>query len=190
MARGRTSTIKRLDEPVQEEVNRLVRAGWTIDEITDQLKQLGAQVSRSAVGRYVKGARESMEMYREGQELAKMWLDKLGTDPQGDVARLVPQMLLAVALKTVSQMTEPGAEGEVAKPVKPQDVMLLAKAVKDISASTKDTFVIDKARAEARAQAQRELLAEQSAKLDAVAKRQGVTDLTREAIRRELGITV
>lgn len=188
MARGRQSSIQRLDEPIQAEVNRLVRSGWTIDEIRAELVQLGAQVSRSAVGRYVKSARHSMETYRQGQEVAKVWLDKLDADPQGDVARLLPEMLRALAFSTLTQMGEDRGDGAPAKPVKPMDVMLLAKAIKDLSGTSKDAFAIERARVDARNAARRELLAEQSAKLDAVARAHGVTDETRAAIRRELGI--
>lgn len=185
MARGRPSTISRLEEPVQAEVNRLVRAGWTIDEIRAALAELGEQVSRSAVGRYVKSARESMEVYRQGQEVAKVWLDKLEADPQGDVARLLPEMLRAVAFSTLSQM---GQGGEQAKAVKAMDVMLLAKAIKDLSGTTRESFAIDKARREAAAQARRELLEEQKAKLDQAVKGKGVTEETQAAIREALGI--
>lgn len=184
MARGRPSSITRLEEPLQAEVNRLVRAGWTIDDIKASLAELGADVSRSAVGRYVKSARESMETYRQGQEVAKVWLDKLESDPQGDVARLLPEMLRALAFSTISQM---GTEG--AKQVKPMEVMLLAKALKDLSGTTKDSFAIERARADARALAERELLAKQKASLDAVmSKTKGVTAETQAAIREALGI--
>ncbi len=185
MKAGRRSSIEQLPEPLQEEVNRLVRAGWKIDDIVEQLRSLGATVSRSAMGRYAKSARESMQVYREAQEVAKVWIEKLESEPQGDVARLLPEMLRALSFNVLSQM---GQGGDTAEPVKPMDVMLLAKAIKDLSATSKDAFAIDKARAEAREQGRKALLAEQQAKLDAAVKEKGVTQATRAEIRSLLGI--
>lgn len=187
MGRGSKHTIRRsaiagLDKEIQEEFHRLVREGWTIDGIRDALKALGAEVSRSAVGREVQHARKSMQVYAEAREISKSWLEKLDADPNGDVGRLMVQMLHALAFRTANGLQE--AE----KDPKPMDVMLLAKALKDLSGTHKDAFAIEKARAEAREAARRELLAEQAAKLDKVSRDRGVTDETRAAIRAELGI--
>lgn len=185
MARRRTITrnsITELDKSIQDEFHRLVREGWTIDGIRSALQQLGADVSRSAVGRAVLGARKSMQVYAEAREVSKSWLEKLDADPNGDVGRLMVQMLHALAFQTANDLQESD------KGAKPMDVMLLAKALKDLSGTHKDAFAIQKARAEAREAARRELLAEQAAKLDAVTKAAGVTDETRAKIRAELGI--
>ncbi|GKS96997.1 phage protein Gp27 family protein [Acidovorax sp. SUPP2825] len=128
---GRPSTVGKLPKALVEACNGLIRDGRTIDEILAALQQLGAEVSRSAVGRYVKGARESMEKYREAQEIAKVWVDKLEAEPSGDVARLLPEMLRTVAFQTLTQM------GESEKAAGAMDVMLLAKALKDIAGTSK-----------------------------------------------------
>lgn len=179
---GRRSTLTQLDEPIQAEVARLVRAGWTIDDIKAQLAQLGADVSRSAVGRHVKNAREVMKRYTDAQEISKGWAEQVRDEPNGDVARLLWQMLSGLAFKTVDDM------GVSTNPVKPMDLMLLSKMIKDLNASTKDGLSIAKTRAEAQAQAKRELLAEQASKLDAMPAAAGVTATTKAAIREALGI--
>ena len=46
--------MKRLPEKVREEIGRLREKGRTLDEILAYLKTLGAEVSRSALGRYTK----------------------------------------------------------------------------------------------------------------------------------------
>lgn len=182
---GRRSSIEQLPEPLREELSRQLKAGRTIDELVAHLQQLGAQVSRSAMGRYVKSANESLETYRQGQEMARVWLDKLESDPQGDVGRLLPEMLRAVAFSTLSQM---GEGGDKAKPVKPMEVMLLAKALKDLSGTQREAFAIERARREAREHARTELLAEQKAALAKAEKSKGVTADTRKAIHELLGI--
>ena len=45
--------MKRLPEKVREEIGRLREKGRTLDEIIAHLKALGAEVSRSSLGRYL-----------------------------------------------------------------------------------------------------------------------------------------
>ena len=135
---GRRSTVAVLPQEVVEEINRLIRDGCTIDEILRALSPLGVEdVSRSAMGRYVKSARESMEKYRQAQTVAKLWIDKLEAEPQGDVARLLPEMLRVVAFQTVSTM------GEAEAPTSAMEVMLMAKALKDIAGTTKTNIDVE-----------------------------------------------
>ena len=78
---GRQSTIKQLPEEIRERVDRMVRdESWTIDEVNEAIAELGAAAARSAVGRYVKSAREQMETYRKAQQIAKTWA-KSGGEP-------------------------------------------------------------------------------------------------------------
>lgn len=131
---GRKSTVAQLPREITEACNALIRDGHTIDQIVAALQSLGADVSRSAVGRYVKSARESMEKYRQAQEVAKVWVDKLEAEPSGDVGRLLPEMLRVVAFQTLTNMGESDAS------VGAMDVMLLAKALKDIAGTQKTSI--------------------------------------------------
>lgn len=175
---GRRSTVSRFPEPIVTQVNQLIRDGHTIDEIVATLQGMGADVSRSAMGRYVKSARESMEKYRQAQEVAKVWVDKLETEPTGDVARLLPEMLRAVAFQTLSTM------GEATDPVGSQDLMFLAKALKDVSSASRinvDTeLLLRKVRDQAKAAA---------AEVTQTIKKAGLSDETVQQIKaRILGI--
>ena len=131
---GRRSSIEQLPAELADLCHRLIREGRTIEDITDKLNELDADVSRSAVGRYVKSARESMEKYRQAQEVAKVWVDKLEAEPSGDVGRLLPEMLRVVAFQTLTSM------GESEQTVGAMDVMLLAKALKDIAGTQKTSI--------------------------------------------------
>lgn len=178
------SSITQLDPDIQAEVSRLVREGWTIDSIKTALAELGADVSRSALGRHVKDARQSMEAYSRAQEMSKVWMERLDAEPNGDVGRLLTGMLQAVAFKSIDEMAETEAED-----IDPKAVGVLAKALKDLSTTSKDAFAIARARKDARAQAQADLLAEQAKKLDAMPAAAGVTAATKAAIRDALGIS-
>lgn len=135
---ARKSTVAKLPKELIDACNGLIRDGHTIDDILTVLKSLGAEVSRSAVGRYVKSARASMEKYRQAQEVAKVWVDKLEAEPNGDVGRLLPEMLRVVAFQSLTQM------GESDEPAKAMDVMLLAKAIRDVAGTTKTHLEVEK----------------------------------------------
>lgn len=128
------SSITKLPKQVRESVDRAIRdQRATIDEIVSLIDEMGAEVSRSAVGRYVKSANEKMEQYRRAQEVAKTWIGKLEEDPKGDVGRLLSEMLRTVAWQTISNMD--GSEEKVA-----MDIMLLARAIKDMAGADKVTM--------------------------------------------------
>lgn len=127
------STIQQLAPSIKEAVDTAVREGRaTIDEIVQLIAGMGGDASRSAVGRYVKNARERMEDYRQATQVAAVWVDKLGSEPEGDVGRMLLEMLRVVAFKTIGDIQEAG----------PEDLMLLSKAMKDISSA--DKLIVDR----------------------------------------------
>lgn len=159
MATKRKSTIDLLDPRIQDEVNAAVKEGRaSIDEIVDLIKSMGGQASRSAVGRYVKNQSEKLEQFKQARETAKVWVEKLGNEPDGDVGRLLIEMLRVISYKTMSEMDEVG----------PQDIMLLGKAIKDLSSA--DKLMVD------REAAVRKLVAAQAAKVA-----EAVTNTVRQA---------
>ena len=48
----RTSKVRRLPPELREQLHAMLDAGHTLEEITAHLKALGADVSRSGLGRY------------------------------------------------------------------------------------------------------------------------------------------
>lgn len=134
---ARKSTIQQLDPRLREAIDGLLREGrHTLDDIIAKLAELNAgeaPVSRSALGRYAQRAEEQMKRYREAQEVAKVWVDKLESEPNGDVARLIPEMLRSVAFQTL------GSLGDREDSADAQEVMFLAKAVKDLASADKLT---------------------------------------------------
>lgn len=130
---SRPSTITQLDPRVKEVVDQAVREGrLTIDQIVRLITAEGEDASRSAVGRYVKNARERMEDYRQAQHIATVWVDKLGNEPNGDVGRLLLEMLRTVAFKSIGDI----------ETASPEDLMFLGKALKDIAGA--DKLVVDR----------------------------------------------
>lgn len=134
---ARKSSIQRLDQRLRGAVDELIRDGrFTLDDILAHLATLNGglpPVSRSALGRYAQRAEEQMARYREAQEVAKVWVDKLESEPDGDVARLLPEMLRSVAFQTL------GSLGDREDSADAQEVMFLAKAMKDLASTDKLT---------------------------------------------------
>jgi hypothetical protein len=184
----RRSSLERLPPELQDLYHRLLRSGCTIIEITDKLNELDADVSKSAVGRAVKGARAQMRQYREAQEVAGQWVTQLNEQPQGDVSALLTEMLKTVAYSTIASIGD-GSEAEVGKDGKPKapkamDIMLLAKAIRDLEASTKQSL-------ERREKIERQALERQTKAAEGVAKKQGMSNAHWEEIRAKfLGIDV
>lgn len=185
---GRRSSLERMPPELQDVYHRLLRAGCTIMEITDKLNELDADVSKSAVGRAVKGARAQMRQYREAQEVAGQWVNQLNEQPQGDVSALLTEMLKTVAYSTIASIgdgsdAELGKDGKPKSP-KPMDIMLLAKAIRDLEASTKQSL-------ERREKIERQALERQAKAAEQVAKKQGMSPEHWAQLRAQfLGIPV
>lgn len=171
---SRKSSVKGLDPRIREAVDAAIREGRaTIDDVVAIIRAMGADVSRSAVGRYKQRAEAQMQKYREAQEVAKVWIGKLQADPEGDVGRLLSEMLRTVAFQTVGDM-----EAAV-----PEDLMFLARALKDLASA-------DKLTAERILKVRQETLKEAAKEVQKVAVQAGLSDETAELMRKKiLGVT-
>ncbi len=167
---ARKSNITQLPVGVREAVDEAIREGRaTIAEIVALIRSLGGDASKSAVGRYKQRAESAMARYREAQEVAKVWVGKLQTDPEGDVGRLLAEMLRTTAFQTLGDLDE-GT---------PQDVMFLAKALKDLAGA-------DKLTADRILAVRREAAKEAAEKVSAVGKSKGLSKATVDELRKEI----
>ena len=171
----RKSTITKLDPRIRAAVDELIQGGrYTTDSLVEAITALGGQASRSAVGRYAQRAEQQMAAYREAQEVSKIWVGKLSADPNGDVGRLLTEMLRTLAFDQIGKRAE-------SDKTNPMDVMLLAKALKDIAGTEKLTLE--------RIETIKEMARKEAAEaIDRVAKAkpQGMTKEVRDALRREI----
>lgn len=157
-----------LDPDLKAEVDRLIRDGRaTLDEIVAHIRGLGAEVSRSAVHRYKQSAESAMRRYREAQEVAGVWVKEFKERPDGDVGRLLAEMLKSVAFSTLSTMADraddPAAGGEDAPPAPtPMDLMLMAKAIGELERARKTSF-------ETEQRVREQIAREQNARIEAAA---------------------
>lgn len=166
----RKSNITQLAPGVREAVDAAIREGRaTITDIVAMIKRMGGEASKSAVGRYKQQAESQMQRYREAQEVARVWVGKLQTDPEGDVGRLLAEMLRTTAFQTLGDL-DAGT---------PQDVMFLAKALKDLASA-------DKLTAERILSVRREAAKEAAEKVSAIGKSKGLSKATVDELRKEI----
>src|SRR6185312_16084101 len=85
---SRRSSIDRLPAEIRETIADLRDKGVTIDQILDALRELGAVVSRSALGRHVKRLDEIAERMRHSRAVADALVKRLGDAPETKQARL------------------------------------------------------------------------------------------------------
>lgn len=174
---ARKSSIAQLDPRLRSAVDGLIREGrYTLDDIIAHLATLNggeAPVSRSALGRYAQRAEEQMRRYREAQEVAKVWVEKFESEPDGDVARLLPEMLRSVAFQTL------GSLGDREESADAQEVMFLAKAMKDLASA-------DKLTTERILQIRQEVAKKAASEAVKQAKASGLSDEAADLIRQKI----
>lgn len=175
---GRKSSITQLDPRIQEAVHEAVRDGRaTIDQIVELIREMGGEVSRSAAGRYVKNVNAAMAKYKQARDIATVWIEKMGKEPDGDVGRLGVELVRTVAFQQLADLGESPTDSAA------MEVMLLAKALDHAARSQKvDADRILKIQEKASERAKHEA-ANQAV---AVAKRAGASDELIETIKRRI----
>jgi len=172
---GARSSVEQLPKEILDVVNQLIRDGHTIREIVDKVSELGATVSKSSVGRYAKHAHEMLQDYSEAQELSTIWLDRLEKEPNGDVGRLLQEMLKTVAVSTMADIKKEG------KAAKPGELMALSIAIKNLSSADKEAFNIAMLRRKLQEELQRV-----ADKVATHAKESGASAETVEQFRKDI----
>jgi len=185
----RKSTVRRLPPELREQIGALLDQGRTLDEITAQLAQLGAEVSRSALGRYKQHLDKVGEKLRRSREVAEALIAKLGNAPESKALRLnvelMHSVLLDLALNANASEDGEGTEGAEGKGVtlEPMGAMLLSKALDHLARASKaDAELVGKIKEQAEAAA-RKAAAETAV---SAARKGGLSAESADAIRREI----
>lgn len=178
---SRKSSIATLPTAIRTELDRLLKDDrFTLEQVVAHLKGLGAQVSRSAVGRYHKRFEESGKKIREAREVAAVWAERLGSEPQGDIGKVVMEMLRTLAFDATMQLGE-GGDGDAEVQLSGKEIGALALAMQRLEAA--GTLSLKREQALRRAAAE-----EAASAVDAVVaeKSVGLTDEAAEEIKRRI----
>lgn len=161
----RKSTVRRLPPELREQIGQLLEQGRTLSEITAHLNQLGAEVSRSALGRYKQHLDKVGEKLRRSREVAEALIAKLGAAPESKALRLNVELMHGALMDLALKANEDGDEGGGGKDgggegitLDPQGAMLLSKALDHLSRASKaDAELVGKIKEQARKEAEAKL---------------------------------
>lgn len=178
------STIDKLPPKARKVAEKAARdPAATIHGTVREVAEAGGEVSKSAMGRWLKDAREQLAEYRQAQEVARLWTKELGENPDGDTGVMVMETLKLLAGQVVGDLRRRAAAAaggeDGVKPVSAMELMLASKALDHVaSGASKD---------QKRRVAERALAIEQAAqKAGEVGARAGLSQATIDEIQREL----
>lgn len=181
-ARRQLSTIDRLPEPLRELIARLRREGRTVTEIHDHLGQLGAEVSRSAVGRHVKSMAEIGEAMRKSGEMARFIVQEFGEETDERVGRANMAILQGAIMELLTERPIDEDTGGATRLDAGEMKALSLSLQRLISSQRVDADRQLKLRAEARLEAARDA----ATAVEDVVKAAGISKATADAIKAKI----
>jgi hypothetical protein len=179
VAKTQQSSIDRLPEDIRTRLQELLRdprvtqleATAKINAILQE--QGGQKLSKSAVNRYAVRMEKIGARIRQSREVAQMWIGTLGAEPQGEVGKLLNEMVRNLAFEYTTEMLD----GDV--PVDPKMLKNLAIAIERLERAASENV---KRETEIRKKA----LEDAAQAAEATAKQAGVSDQTIKIIRRDV----
>jgi hypothetical protein len=115
MAKRQQSSIDRLPDDVREELQALLRDPRVTQlEATARINAIleadghPERLSKSAVNRYAVRMEEVGAKLREAREVAKMWIGRLGSEPAGEVGKLLNEIVRNLAFRAAMTASEGG----------------------------------------------------------------------------------
>lgn len=173
------SSIDRLPVELRELIGRLRDQGATIDQIKAKLDELDAEVSRSALGRHIKGLAEVGAELRRTREIATALAGQFGEESDNKLARMNIEMMHSIILKLAMAAAtgggDEGAEGAAAVVLDAEQVMFMSRSLQALVSA-------DKANADRTLKLQAEFAKKAAAEVAKVGKAKGLSADTIQAI--------
>ena len=132
---GRKSTISVLPDAIVDAIQDCFNADMTLDDIVERIKEMGAKVSRSALGRERLKFDEMMDRVKQSRIMAETLVANLGDASESKIARANIELMHSALLK-ISLESEEGLE--------PKEVYALSKALEALAKAKKidqDTII-------------------------------------------------
>jgi len=103
----RTSKIRRLPKELKAQLHAMMDAGHTLSELTAHLKKLGADLSRSGLGRYTQQVEKVAARLRQSREAADAIVARLGEGvDEGRMGRMLTQMVQTLAFDYINRRVD------------------------------------------------------------------------------------
>ena len=152
-------------------------------QLEEMLAERGYSISKSAIHRYGQKIERRFAAIKASTEAARI-LTEGASDDQDARSEAVIALVQTEMFESIINLQDASEDD-----VSPEDrIGLLSKAAKNIATLARASVNQKKFRLEVQEEARKQLLAEQSKKLDALQKKGGVTAETQAAIREALGI--
>jgi len=164
------STIVLLPEDIRVKLQELLRDPRVTQlEATRKINEIleaeghDDRLSKSSVNRYAVKMEEVGRKLRQSREVARMWIGKLGNEPQGEVGKLLNEMVRTLAFEAVVDMAE-GSE-----PVSPKMLKDLGIAVERLERAASENEKRDE-------EIRKHALEDAADAVDEAAKQQGLNE--------------
>lgn len=139
--RGKSSKVDQLPEPIKNAFIALLRDKKhsqleILSHVNELIEEAGLsddyKLSRAGVNRYATGMETVGAKIREAKEVSNQWVAQLGSEPEGEVSKILIEMVRTLAFDQVLKLSESG------EAVEPKYIRQLAQGVKDLEeAATK-----------------------------------------------------
>jgi hypothetical protein len=183
---ARPGSVDKLAPEIRDAIGRLRDEGATIDQIVAHLRGLSVVISRSAMGRHIRGLEALGERLRRSRSVAEVLVRQLGDAPASRSAQMNIELLHTAVLDLFMKSAdgeEVDARGEAAVAGNPEGVMMLAKALDHLTrASKSDVEFVAKIEARVAERTKKEA----ADAVDLVVREKGITAETAAAIKARI----
>lgn len=168
----RPSSIEQMPPDILEQFYALMRDPRisqleTTRRINELLIACGEDpVSKSSVNRAYKRREKVNEKIRQSREMAKIWIGELGSQPQGEVGKLLNEFVRTVAFESFLEIAESD------EPVPPKMIKDMAMAIERLERAASVNLKRDE---EIRKQERAKALQEAAERVDTAAQARGMS---------------
>jgi len=173
------SSIDRLPEDIRTQLHELLRdPRVTQMDATRRINAILAEqdhelLSKSAVNRYAVRMDKIGARIRQSREVAKMWIGRLGAEPQGEVGKLLNEMVRNLAFEATTEMLD----GEA--PIEPKMLKDLAIAIERLERAASENVKREE-------EIRKRVLEEAASIAGTSAKKGGLSDAAADEIRKKI----
>lgn len=179
---GQKSAVDKLPEPLRKRLIALLnRPEITQKEIVDVINAEAGEplLSKSSVNRYAVRMKKFAEKNRQAREVAEAYLEKYGSDTRNKLGKVVNEQIRLVAFDLICELEELKEESDI-------NPRIMTDVIFKVSRGLQALEQAEKLNAE-REDAIRELILKETAsKVEAVAKKKGVSKEALDAIYAEV----
>jgi len=125
---AKPSKIDQLPKELKNLLNKLLKGGSSIDDITKHLNEMGADVSRSGVGRHKQKIDKMRDRIKETNAITEALAENLGSDVTDNASRVTIELVRTLVM---GLMTSRSGEMDV------KSLKLLTESVRNLETASK-----------------------------------------------------